>query len=283
MSARGLGLIAGLALIAACDREAKPPSRAATATGSPTSPAQRPAPAELKLVAPVAPATEPSAASASASPSSVLPASPRPNVAAPPAAGTAPPPAAASYQPKDECSALPGFAAFRDKLATAVRRRDGEALAALADPAVRLDFGGGAGSDELRQRLARRPDLWSELAELLPLGCAADGGLATLPWIFSRMPESADPLRNLLVMGEKVALRDKPSPTATTRAELSWALVEQVGEASDTAKPFTEVQTADGTRRGFIETGKLRGLLDYRVIAEPQAGGWAITAFIAGD
>lgn len=97
----------------------------------------------------------------------------------------------ARYAPADECAALPGFPAFRDKLFAAAKTRDPEALAALAEPEVKLDFGGGAGIEELKKRLAARDaPLWSELEALAGLGCAADKGVATLPWIFSRVPET---------------------------------------------------------------------------------------------
>ena len=196
-----------------------------------------------------------------------------------PPAPVAAPALAASYPPRDECAKLPGFAAFREALFAAVAKRDAAALAGLADPAVNLDFGGGSGPDELRKRLEGNPALWGELAALADLGCAADGGVATLPWIFSRMPDSVDAYQESLVTGKAVPLRAKAAADAKELAKLDWAVVEAVGAPADTV--WREVTS--GKARGFVETSKLRSLLDYRLIADRQDGEWKITAFVAGD
>lgn len=203
-----------------------------------------------------------------------------------PSPSEAPPPTPAklaSYPPRDECAGLPGFAAFRKSLFDAVRARDAAALAALADPQIKLDFGGGAGADELRKRLGEtRPELWGELAALTRLGCAHDGGVATLPWIFARVPDAVDPYRAMLVTGEGVPLRAKGSAGATELARLDWALVEVVGASFDPKAAWVAVETAAGTR-GFVTGARLRSVLDYRLIADREGEAWAITAFIAGD
>lgn len=210
-------------------------------------------------------------------------ASPSPLSLAPPAPVSAPA-LAASYPPRDECTKLPGFAAFREALFAAVAKRDAVALTGLADPAVNLDFGGGSGPDELRKRLDGNPALWGELAALADLGCAADGGVATLPWIFSRMPDSIDAFQTVLVTGRGVPLRAKPAADARELAKLDWALVEAVGPP-DSAAALREVTSGPKSEgvRGFVESAKLRSLLDYRLIADRQDGEWKITAFVAGD
>ena len=185
----------------------------------------------------------------------------------------------ASYPPQDECAKLPGFAAFRDSLFRAVRKRDAAALAALADPAVNLDFAGGSGIDEWRKRLESSPALWGELAQLDGLGCADDGGVVTMPWIFSRVPDAVDAESAMLVTDNGVPLRIGPTADAKDLAKLDWALVATVGASE--AGAFREVTS--GKSRGFVETAKLRGVLDYRLIADRQNGEWKVTAFVAGD
>ena len=184
-----------------------------------------------------------------------------------------------SYPPQDECAKLPGFAAFRDSLFTAVRKRDAAALTALADPAVNLDFGGGSGTDEWRTRLASSPALWGELAQLDGFGCAEDGGVVTMPWIFSRVPDAVDANSAMLVTDKGVPLRSGTAADAKELAKLDWALVATVGASE--AGAFREVTS--GKSRGFVETAKLRAVLDYRLIADRQNGEWKVTAFVAGD
>ena len=255
--------VAGLALLAACDRGAPPPVAPASAV---------PQAVAETLTAPIAPA---SSASATPTPSDTASASPAPDVQRKPLA---------TFPPRDECGKLPGFPAFRDAVFAAAAKRDAEALVALADPAVRLDFGGGAGRDELRKRLADlKAPLWSEIAALASLGCADDGTVATLPAIFSRVPDDVDPGRTMLVTGSDVPLRARPSPSASEVRKLDWALVMLKGEGFDPAARYAQVDAADGST-GFVATAKLRSILDYRLVADKDAdGAYRITALIAGD
>jgi len=253
--------MAALALLVSCERKAARRAPAADA-------ASAPAPA---LQAPVA------AATANEEPT------PQPEPVASPTEAAIPAAKATPYPPRDECAKLPGFAAFRDRLSAAAKARDAEAFAALADPGVHLDFGGGAGLDELKKRLAAKDaPLWAEIDALAGLGCAVDKGVATLPWIFARVPESADPYKTMWVTGEDVRLRAKAAASAPGKARLEWALVTLAGDSFDPKAAFAEVLAADRSR-GFVETAKLRSILDYRLIADRSGGEWKITALIAGD
>ena len=273
MSGLGLGLGMALALVAtlgACgsDPPRAEPRKAESRTVGVPAAAPAFAPAIRTLSLPVK----------SPSPEAAALAAPLPVAA--PFARPAPP---ASYPPQDECATLPGFAAFRDSLFAAVRKRDAAALTALADPAVNLDFGGGSGVEEWRKRLEATPALWGELAALEGLGCAADGGIVTLPWIFSRVPDSVDVYSAMLVTGQGVPLLAQPAADATPLARLDWVLLEAVGSPEPAA--YREIASGPKTDRvrGFVETARLRGVLDYRLIADRQNGEWNITAFVAGD
>ena len=65
----------------------------------------------------------------------------------------------------------------------------GDALIALTDPDVTLDFGGGSGGEELRKRLdGGAYNSWRDLADAVRLGCgigedaAQDTDYITFPW-----------------------------------------------------------------------------------------------------
>lgn len=192
---------------------------------------------------------------------------------------------AASYPPRDECAALPGWAEFRGKLEKAVATHDAEALAALSDPNVQLDFGGGQGLAELKQRLNGQSEfdykLWDQIAALLPLGCGFKKGEAFLPWIYWNAPEIADPYSAMLVLGNDVSVRANASPTSPVVARLNWALV-TIAEGTDPTESIVQVNLPDG-RAGYMEGAKLRSLIDYRLIAERGKKGWRIVSIIAGD
>ncbi|MFN4135431.1 MAG: hypothetical protein ACK4G2_07240 [Novosphingobium sp.] len=206
---------------------------------------------------------------------------PEPAIAA--SAGAQEPEALAglAYPPQDECAARPGWPAFRKSLGNAIRARDADALAALAAPDIMLDYGGSSGIAELKRRLADPAGgLWQELAAILPLGCAVQGGLAAMPWVFWNVPETVDSYHAMLVLGDATPLRQTPGGKVIS--PVGWFLVGIDPMAFDRARPETQV-TLDNGRKGWIETARLRSLLDYRLIAEPVDGTWRITAFIAGD
>ena len=240
---------AGLAL-GGCEREAVPvPARTAPAEATPE---------------------------VSATPSPEPQGSPSPEASAEPAGF-----ASKTYPPRDDCSAAPGWPAFHKALALAIRARDPAALTALASPDITLDYGGGSGMDELQKRLADPTrQLWEELEAILPLGCAFEGGLAAKPWVFWNVPDSIDSYSAMLVTGDDVDLLEKPK--GKVQGNVGWFIVgiDPMGYKPD-AK-MTRVTLDDGTK-GWVETARLRSLLDYRLIAEPKDDGWQITAFIAGD
>lgn len=186
------------------------------------------------------------------------------------------------YAPRDTCGDLEGAAAFRRDLAAAVEARDADALAALAAEDVKLDFGGGAGRDELKKRLtAEDRELWQELGELLTLGCAANkqGGL-TIPWYFDQTIQGVDPSRGMIVTGEKEPVLSSPEESAETVTTLSWDAVEIAAPKPDEA--YQKVETRAG-EEGYIATDKLRSLIDYRLLAASRNGNWRIVSLVAGD
>jgi hypothetical protein len=186
------------------------------------------------------------------------------------------------YAPRDACGDLPGAEDFRAQLAAAVKARDADAFANLAAEDVKLDFGGGTGRAELKQRLTD-PHwmLWDELDQLLVLGCADNpqGGL-TLPWFFEQHIDKVDAAGGMLVTGENIPLLASPDPQGPMLGTISWDVVEIKSLKPD--DPYQQVTTTDG-KQGYIATDKLRGLLDYRLMASQRNGKWSIVSLVSGD
>lgn len=249
-----LTALAALAALAGCGsggEPAAPPSAKASALAAP--------PAAFAPEATDAPVAEPSV------PTTASPA----------------PAQATRYSPRDDCAKQPGWPAFRKALVGAIKARDAQAFAKLATPDITLDYGGGTGPAELVKRLDDpETRLWQELDEILPLGCAVQGGLAAMPWVFWNVPEDIDSYSAMLVLDEDTALLDKADGKPIGSA--GWTIVGINPMDFDTDAKVTRITTHDGIK-GWIETRKLRSLLDYRLIAEPKDGQWQITAFIAGD
>jgi hypothetical protein len=198
------------------------------------------------------------------------------------ASSSAAPLAKGPYAPQDTCSKVEGADEFRRELAAAIKRRDADALVGLAAVDVKLDFGGGAGSAELRKRLGDKSwDLWSELDELMTLGCSANeqGGI-TIPWYFDQDLGGIDAVSGWLVTGEDVPVRAGPDPDGTVIATISWDIVEIA--ALDPERDYQQIELPN-KKTGFIATDKLRSVIDYRLIASSRNGRWRITSFLAGD
>ena len=194
--------------------------------------------------------------------------------------------------PKDECAQLPGFAAFDAALKAAVAARDIEALMALTADEVLLDFGGGAGKDLWRKRLAvSEYNSWEDIAGTIALGCAGSPGepgtdgegtpaSAAYPWYWSSNQGEIDPYAAQLVTGTDVLLRAGPSREDRVIGRVSWDWVE--GDYEEPVNGYRRVTTQD-SRTGFIAARYLRSMIDYRLLAEHGEEGWRITHFIAGD
>lgn len=185
--------------------------------------------------------------------------------------------------PRNACRDIPGADRFRAAMAAAVKARDADALIALADPNIKLDFGGGAGTAELRRRLTDDEyDLWTELDAVLALGCGPNqaGGI-TLPWYFTQETPGIDQMMGMIVTGTDVPMLSAADEGAEAVRSLSWNAVELTGGLQSGAA-YQHVRLADGTT-GFVASEKLRSLVDYRLLASEQDGKWRITVFIAGD
>jgi hypothetical protein len=198
------------------------------------------------------------------------------------ASSSASPLALGPYAPQDNCATVAGADTFRQQLASAIRQRDTDALVALAADDIKLDFGGGAGSAELRKRLNDKAwDLWGELDELMALGCSANGqGGITIPWYFGQDLGDVNAVSGWLVTGENVPVLAAPDPGSRALAAISWDVVEIA--ALDPERKYQQVELPDKTV-GFIATDKLRSVIDYRLIASSRNGRWRITSFVAGD
>ena len=192
--------------------------------------------------------------------------------------------APARYPPRDECTRVPGAAAFRAALASAARRRDAAALSALAASDVMLDFGGGAGGAELAKRLrgSQGPELWSELTALLALGCAVEGENLVLPSFNTDDLGEQDAFAVLLVTGANVPLYSRRSVTSRRVGRLSWQLVKPLPD-NRLDLPLQYVQVVGSPLTGYIAQTKLRSQIGYRLVAKRVGGRWRISALIAGD
>ena len=139
------------------------------------------------------------------------------------------------FSPRNDCDELPGASAFLDQVNAAVSARDVDAFVNLADVDVALDFGGGEGAAQLRERLsANDGELWGEIAELMAMGCAinrineadqsgkqSEFTTIILPWYFAQ-DTGGDPFETVIVTGEDITVHEGATLASPPLATVSW-------------------------------------------------------------
>lgn len=186
--------------------------------------------------------------------------------------------------PVDEAATRPDFFSFRAQLATAVARRDAEALLDAVDEQVRTGFGGDDGRAAFeRQWNPRAADsrLWETLGAVLALGGSFTGEHRfAAPYVYSRWPETLDAFEHVAVTARDVRLRAAPRADAAVVERASFTVLELAGPATDGG--WLKVRLPDG-RTGYVARALARSPLDYRAIFERREGRWRLVAFVSGD
>ncbi|HYC62042.1 MAG TPA: hypothetical protein VEK79_20995 [Thermoanaerobaculia bacterium] len=180
--------------------------------------------------------------------------------------------------PVDEAASDPSFVAYRNELLGAVRRRDADAVVALADPNIRTSFGGTGGADDFRRKLGE-PGRWEDLERLLTLGGSFRGEGESrsfwAPYVYSAWPDSHDAFEQLAITGEHVPLRESSEPGSRIIATLSYDIVERTDQAN-------RIRTADG-KTGYVDPQHVRSPVGYRAGFMKTNGQWRMNALVAGD
>lgn len=202
--------------------------------------------------------------------------------------------------PVDEAGEVPAFAAWRDALLDAVRRRDTDAVVAAADPDIRLSFGDAGRRETFRQWLDGAPDVpwsgeryWQELEAVLALGGRwEDWGDGVrhfcAPYTFTApLPEELDVFDAAIVIEPDAPLREGPGEDAAVVASLDHDILRVLDWGFDPEDPYAphwlHVQTLDGAREGYVHTTQVRSPVDYRACFTETDDGWSWPFFAAGD
>ncbi len=216
------------------------------------------------------------------------------------------------YQPqsvaiRDEIAPGSEFDRFRARLRLAVRDRDADFLRQVADEHINLSFGAGM---TLEKRLAEpNAALWQELERAIGGDCAPDGQAPNgdywacpTSFVTDAYHPDIDPYMTVYVDGTDVAVRQLPSSDSPVLTRVSNSILQSATlpwnaslseaedaelnawyQASETAQGWKFVSLPDG-RKGFVSSRYAYSSLGYRAIfQQDEAGGWEMTAFVAGD
>lgn len=196
--------------------------------------------------------------------------------------------AVARLEPIDETAKNPSFATFKEKLKTAVQKKDSAFIRNVLSKSVRYTFGpteeGVSPVDgflkEFKVEDKKASQFWKDLKEVLDLGCTAYGEEFICPYVFSKWPDEYDSYDFVAVTSEKVPIRKKAEPSADVIRFAKFEILKlahgkRVGgwKAIDLGKGSV----------GFVSEASVRGATDYRAGFEKTGNGWKLKYFIAGD
>jgi hypothetical protein len=182
----------------------------------------------------------------------------------------------------DEAAKRPDFLAFRRALIAAIDRHDVEAIVAVADPDICLDFGGGVGPDILRRYLNEDAKRWQELRTVLTLGGTwREPDEFAAPYVYSAMPAGRGEYEDAAIIGAGVRVRQAPRPDAAVVTTMSYCVVELVPQQAHNEQ-WTSIVLGEG-RSGYVSSRFVRSQVDYRAGFKFKNGRWQMTFFLAGD
>jgi hypothetical protein len=193
-------------------------------------------------------------------------------------------PSVVRLYPIDDTPRDSGFRSYVGRLRSAVEARNTEALRKLVDDEVVV---GPARDDKgwLKFVARWRPDdpkssLWSALADLLSLGFIREHpDLFLSPYLVWRFPSDLDITTHLVVVRDKVALRETRSLSAPESASLSFDIVRRLGDAEETDEvvQWVHVRTLDG-QSGYVTARDVMSPLMPRAQFGKRGGRWTMMA-----
>jgi hypothetical protein len=185
---------------------------------------------------------------------------------------------------RDDGAGRPDFNEFRRRLRDATSRRDIAAVTAILHPQIQVDFGGSSGPDAFKETHVNNPDedFWTEFADILAMGGRFDGpDIFAAPYAFTEFPENVDSFECLVVVGNDIRVRERPSADARVLARLDRDVV-QASSDDNPVPGWRRVETADGVI-GFVASRYLRSPIDHRAIFGFRGGRWLLMVYVAGD
>jgi hypothetical protein len=188
--------------------------------------------------------------------------------------------------PFDESHRDSSFRSYVARLRAAVETRSTSALRRLVDEEEVVV--GPAKDDKGWARFLERwrPDegadspVWPALADLLSLGFIREQPYLFLsPYLVWRFPDHLNMATHLVVVRDKVALRETPSIRAPIASWLSFDIVRRLGpvEGSDELQQWVPVSTLDG-KEGFVNTRDVMSPLMARAQFANVRGRWLLVA-----
>lgn len=125
-------------------------------------------------------------------------------------------------KPVDEGAEDVSFTSFREKLRVAIQKEDSSFIKKILSDDVQYSFG----ADPERKSAAegflkyykiqgkKGSGFWKDLRSVMELGCTKSGEEFICPYVYSKWPDKYDSFSFVVVLGEKIPIRQKPEFSA---------------------------------------------------------------------
>ena len=200
-------------------------------------------------------------------------------------------------KPVDEGNQDSSFSRFREKLITALKKKDKKYLLSVTDRNIKLGFGGEDGIENFKKSWkinSANSEVWSELLAVLQNGgtfqkkSGAKNTDFCASYVFTSFPEDLDAFENNVIFGNNVNLRERADLNSKVITKLSYNVVKVDYENSvkdkknDDRVLWYKVKTLGG-KEGFVSAEFVLSPIGYRACFKKRKGVWKMTAFLAGD
>jgi hypothetical protein len=205
---------------------------------------------------------------------------------------------AGKLNPVDEALSDTAFFVFRETLLEAVRKKDVFYLLENTDQFVKYSFGEDGGLAGFVEQWEldspegiQRSEVWKYLEAVLMMGGNfSDGGKTfTAPYYFALFPDQYDAFTHGVVTGRGVRMRSAPNLRAPIVKNLSYDIVEILGETAfletigGEEHPWVQVKITED-KEGYIWGKYIGRAIGFRAgFSKQPDGSWLMHFFVTGD
>src|SRR3990170_3178276 len=195
--------------------------------------------------------------------------------------------------PIDEAAKDPSWVSFRNRLLTAIERRDRKFVLSILDRNIRNSQDAPRGIAAFRKHWdfdGEDSAAWRELPAALFLGSAwlkPEKGPRQLcaPYVAVKWPEDIDPFDHGAIISREVLVKAGPSSESATLATLSYDIVpvtdwEVTDQAPEAKQKWVKIKLKEVD--GFVPEEQIRSPVEHRACFVKTESGWRMTAFVIG-
>jgi len=195
--------------------------------------------------------------------------------------------------PIDEAAKDPSWMSFRNRLLTAIERRDRKFVLSILDHNIRNSQDAPRGIAAFRKQWGFDGEdsvVWRELPAALFLGSAwlkPEKGPRQLcaPYVAVKWPEDIDPFDHGAIVTREALIKAAPASASATLATLSYDIVpvadwEVADQAPESRQKWVKIKLKGSD--GFVPEEQIRSPVEHRACFVKTESGWRMTAFVVG-